>query len=134
MRSEATPFLGAAGPPEAFLRDGAPGAKEHIWGYVHHHADGVFNVSHANTPYTQTAPIETRRDVPESDVEDWQIMTSDGRIKGGFSLRALFEYVERNGIHLNRTMRTQRAQSLDAAEQGGAREERRVTRQSGARR
>jgi uncharacterized protein YegJ (DUF2314 family) len=93
------------------------GATEHIWAYVHHYADGVFNVSLANTPYTQKGAIETRRDVSESEVEDWQIMKSDGRIKGGYSLRALFKHVERKGIHLNRTMRKQRAQFLDAAEQ-----------------
>jgi len=93
------------------------GVKEHIWAYVHHYADGVFNVSLANTPFTQKSPVDTRRDVPESEVEDWQIMTSDGRIKGGYSLRALFEHVERNGTHLNRTMRKQRAQFVDAADQ-----------------
>lgn len=96
------------------------GTTEHIWAYVHHYADGVFNVSLANTPYTQKGPIDSRRDVKESDVEDWQIMTTDGRIRGGYSLRALFEHVERRRIHLNRTMRKQRAQFLDAAEQPDA--------------
>lgn len=91
------------------------GRVEHIWAYVHHHADGVFNVSLANAPVFQS-PVETRRDVPESEMEDWQIMRSDGRIEGGYSLRALFEHVDRNGIHLNRTMRRQRAQIMDAAE------------------
>ena len=92
------------------------GVTEHIWAYVHHYADGVFNVSLANTPYTQKGDVENRRDVPEADVEDWQIMTRDGRIRGGYSLRALFDHVEAKGIHLNRTMRKQRAQFVDAAE------------------
>jgi uncharacterized protein YegJ (DUF2314 family) len=90
------------------------GVTEHIWAYVHHYADGVFNVSLTNTPFTQTAAIDQRRDVAEADVEDWQIMTPEGRIKGGYSLRALFEHVERKGIRLNRTMRKQRALFLDA--------------------
>jgi uncharacterized protein YegJ (DUF2314 family) len=92
------------------------GTTEHIWAYVHHYADGIFNVSLANSPCTQKGPIESRRDVPEEHVEDWQIMMPDGRIDGGFSLRALFEHVERNGIHLNRTMRKQRAQFVEASE------------------
>jgi len=92
------------------------GVTEHIWAYVHHYADGVFNVSLANTPYTQKGDVENRRDVPEADVEDWQIMTRDGRIRGGYSLRALFDHVEAKGIHLNRTMRKQRAQFVNAAE------------------
>jgi len=90
------------------------GVTEHIWAYVHHYADGIFNVSLANTPHTQKGDVETRRDVPEADVEDWQIMTRDGRIRGGYTLRALFEHVDANGIHLNRTMRKQRAQFTDA--------------------
>ncbi len=41
-------------------------------------------------------------------------MRPDGRIEGAYSLRALFEHVERNGLPLNRTMRRQRAQLLEA--------------------
>ena len=89
-------------------------ATEHIWAYVHHYENAVFNVSLANTPYTQHGDTDSRRDVPESEVEDWQIMTRDGRIQGGYSLRALFEHVERKGIHLNRTMRKQRAQFVES--------------------
>ncbi len=92
------------------------GVTEHIWAYVHHYANGIFNVSLANTPYTQKGDVENRRDVPEAHVEDWQIMTRDGRIRGGYSLRALFDHVEAKGIHLNRTMRKQRAQFVNAAE------------------
>jgi uncharacterized protein YegJ (DUF2314 family) len=91
------------------------GVTEHIWAYVHHYADGVFNVSLSNTPYTQTAAIENRRDIREGDVEDWQILLPNGSIQGGYSLRALFDHVERKGIRLNKTMRKQRAQFLDAA-------------------
>lgn len=94
------------------------GTKEHIWAYVHHYADGVFNVSLANTPYTQTGPIDSRRDVPEADVEDWQIMTPEGRIRGAYSLHAAFDQAERKGIAFNRTMRQQRAQLLPLTERG----------------
>ena len=90
------------------------GVTEHIWAYVHHYGAGAFNVSLANSPHTQRAPLERRFDVSEADVEDWQIMTAEGRIKGAYSLRALFEHVDQKGIHLNRTMRKQRAQFLDA--------------------
>jgi uncharacterized protein YegJ (DUF2314 family) len=93
------------------------GKVEHIWAYVHHHANGVFNVSLANTPVFQS-PVETRRDVPESEMEDWMIMRADGRIEGAYSTRALFEHVDRNGIQLNRTMRRQRAQLTDLTEPG----------------
>lgn len=88
------------------------GVTEHIWAYVHHYDRGVFNVSLANSPYTTNEEIAVRRDVRESEVEDWQIMRPDGRIEGGFSIRALFRHLEDNGIHINRTMRKQRAQLL----------------------
>jgi uncharacterized protein YegJ (DUF2314 family) len=90
------------------------GVTEHIWAYVHHYADGVYNVSLANKPHTQKGKLDERRDVAEAEVEDWQIMTRDGRIRGGYSLRALFAYAERRRIRLNRTMRKQRAQFLGA--------------------
>ncbi|HEY1269107.1 MAG TPA: DUF2314 domain-containing protein [Candidatus Binatia bacterium] len=89
------------------------GATEHIWAYVHHYADGVFNVSLANTPYTQAGPIESRRNVTEAEVEDWQIMLLNGRIRGAYSLRAAFRYLDRKKIRLNRTMRKQRSLLLD---------------------
>ena len=102
------------------------GVTEHIWAYVHHHGDGVFNVSLANTPYTQEGQIGTRRDVPESDVEDWQIMFPDGRIRGAFSTVAAFRYLDRTGVRMNSTLRKQRAQLIDAAEQPVAADDRRV--------
>lgn len=35
------------------------GVTEHIWAYVHHYADGIFNVSLANTPhFTEGTPSE----------------------------------------------------------------------------
>lgn len=93
------------------------GVTEHIWAYVHHYADGVFNVSLANAPYTQEGEIEPRRDVNEAEVEDWQIMLPDGRSRGAYSLAAAFRYLDRIGVRSNRTMRKQRAQLIDAAEQ-----------------
>ena len=92
------------------------GVTEHIWAYVHHYADGVFNVSLANTPFTQKGPVDSRRDVPEAEVEDWQIMTSEGRIKGAYSLHAAFDQAERKGIPFSRTMRQQRGQLLPLIE------------------
>lgn len=93
------------------------GITEHIWGYVHHYEGGVFNVSLANTPVTGNDGVEGRRDLKETDVEDWQIVSPEGRIEGAWSLRALFEYADANRIHLNRTMRQQRTQlTAEAAE------------------
>ena len=92
------------------------GVTEHIWAYVHHYGNGVFNVSLANTPYTQKGELPPRRDVPEHEVEDWQIMRKDGRIRGAYSLIGAFCYLERKGVRLNRAMRKQRAQLIDAAE------------------
>jgi uncharacterized protein YegJ (DUF2314 family) len=84
------------------------GVTEHIWAYVHNYKDGVFNVSLANTPYTQKAEIKRRLDITEAEVEDWQIMLPDGRIRGAYSSMAAFRYLERKNIRLNRTMRKQR--------------------------
>jgi uncharacterized protein YegJ (DUF2314 family) len=89
------------------------GVAEHIWAYVHNYKDGVFNVSLANTPHAQKAEIKSRLDVSEAQVEDWQIMLPDGRIRGAYSSMAAFRYLERKNIRLNRTMRKQRMQLMD---------------------
>jgi len=42
------------------------GVTEHLWAYVHLYADGVFNVSLANTPYTQSPVHRQPRDVRQA--------------------------------------------------------------------
>lgn len=86
---------------------------EHIWGYVHLFKDGVFNVSLVNKPYDDRIDASGRRDVEIDAVEDWQIMLPDGKIKGAYSLVALFNHYESSGKKLNRKMRKQKSQFLD---------------------
>lgn len=95
------------------------GMTEHIWGYVHSHRDGVFNVSLANVPFDPDASAQGRRDVPRAEVEDWQIMLPDGRIRGAYSLRALFEHFEAKG-RLTHRMREQRRQLVDETDDARA--------------
>ena len=90
------------------------GLTEHIWAYVHFHKDGQFNVSLANEPMDENARSDGRQNVPISEVEDWQIMSPDGSIRGAYSLVALFEYWERQGKPLTLRMKEQRAQLLSA--------------------
>jgi len=47
-------------------------------------------------------------------VEDWQIMQRDGKIKGAYSLIALFRHRENLGGKLTPRMRKQKSQLLDA--------------------
>lgn len=87
---------------------------EHIWAYVHHYENGVFNVSMVNDPYSQKGEYEQRVDVDENDVEDWQIMYPDGKVKGGFSYIGALKYLERKGIRFNKNLKNQKKQLLDA--------------------
>lgn len=89
------------------------GNTEHIWAYVHSFRNGAFNVSLANVPYDRDENPDGRRDVPREEVEDWQIMYPDGRIKGAYSLIALVQHLESKG-KLTRRMKSQRAQLIDA--------------------
>lgn len=86
------------------------GLIEHIWAYVHFHKDDRFNVSLANEPIDDQQKSEGRRDVSVEDVEDWQIMSPDGAIRGAYSLIALFEYWERHGKPLSPQMKRQKSQ------------------------
>jgi uncharacterized protein YegJ (DUF2314 family) len=94
------------------------GFTEHIWAYVHFYADDRFNVSLANTPYDQKMESDGRRDVPASEVEDWQIMNPDGTIRGAYSLVALFEYWTSQGHSLTPRMKVQKASLLTATDNG----------------
>jgi uncharacterized protein YegJ (DUF2314 family) len=89
------------------------GVTEHVWAYVHHYENGIFNVSPVDKPHERGKRFAERRDVPESDVQDWKIEFADGRIKGAYSYITALQYLERSG-RLNRTMRKQKEQLLDA--------------------
>ncbi len=86
---------------------------EHMWGYVHHFENGIFNVSPVNEPYAKKREFGHRRDVPESAVEDWQIILDDGRIKGAHTYIGAFEYLERRDLWLNRALRKQKSLLVD---------------------
>lgn len=90
------------------------GTVERLWGYVHHYEDGVFNVSVVNDPFAKQKEFQGRTDVREGFVEDWLVMESDGRIKGGYTYIGSFQYLERQGVRLNRTMRKQKSLFVDA--------------------
>ena len=55
-----------------------------------------------------------RIDVPLDKIEDWHIALFDGKMKGAYSQIALFKHRENSGKKLNRTMRKQKAQLIDA--------------------
>ncbi|GMV90722.1 MAG: hypothetical protein AMXMBFR82_05000 [Candidatus Hydrogenedentota bacterium] len=90
------------------------GVTEHLWGYVHGYDEGSFEVSLLNEPYSHEGELADLYDVPESAVEDWQILHSDGRVSGSYSTIASFRYLERTGVRLNRTMRKQKTRLIDA--------------------
>jgi uncharacterized protein YegJ (DUF2314 family) len=89
---------------------------EHIWAYVHTYPDGKFNVSLANAPIDPEEKAQGRRDIPQDEVEDWQIMQSDGRIKGAYSTIALFRNRQSQGKWLSPKMRKQKALLVDFPE------------------
>lgn len=89
------------------------GLTEHIWAYVHSFRDGKFNVSLANQPKDHRVNVQVRRNVDAGDVEDWQILESDGRLRGAYSTIALFKLRERERKPLTPKMRKQRATLMD---------------------
>jgi len=89
------------------------GATVHIWAYVHSFRDSKFNVSLANKPYGDLEETG-RRDVSVHEIEDWQIIQQDGKIKGAYSLIALFQNRKNQGKSLTPRMKRQKAQLLDA--------------------
>ena len=97
-----------------FPLTGLEGQTEHIWGYVHFYRDGIFNVTLANEPVHLKEGADGRMNIQLKDIEDWQIAMPDGRIRGAYSLIALFRYHERKGVKLTPLMKDQKAQLIDA--------------------
>ena len=88
---------------------------EHIWASVHSFKNGRFKVTLDNDPFDPDQKTDGRRDVEETDVEDWQILQPDGQIKGAYSLMALIQHFESRG-KLTSRMREERARHLDYEE------------------
>lgn len=97
-----------------FPLKGPSGGIEHIWAYVHFYRDEGFNVSLDNALFDETQDDSGRLNVPLAEVEDWQLVDSQGKIKGAYSLIACFKYWESEGNQLTPLMRKQRADLLDA--------------------
>jgi len=99
-----------------FLLTTQQGFKEHIWANVHSYEEGSFDVSLANTPKDPKERAQLRRSVPVNEVEDWQIMLRDQRIKGAYSTMALFRNRQNNGRPLTPKMRKQKTFLVDMPE------------------
>jgi hypothetical protein len=72
------------------------GSIEHVWGRLISLSANEMTVS------LETQPIEAPVDaapftVPVSDLEDWQLVLPDGRIRGGFTTRAQIEIAKASG-------------------------------------
>jgi len=89
------------------------GNEEHIWACVHSFRKGDFNVSLANDPFDRDQKADGRLDVPLEEIEDWQVLYPDGRIKGSYSVIAILQNFESRG-KLSRRMREQRTRLIDA--------------------
>ncbi len=77
------------------------GLTEHIWAYVHFHREGRFNVSLVNTLTDEKEPSRGRGDVQSMDVEEWQIMSADGSIRGGLHLCGVIRVLDAAGQQPN---------------------------------
>jgi len=87
---------------------------EHVWAYTHNYKNGCFNVSISNETYDESIDISSRRDINQKLVEDWQIILPNGKIKGAYSLIALFKNLENNNKKLTPKMKNQKEAFLDA--------------------
>ncbi len=90
------------------------GPVEHVWAHVRKVQHGKLEVTVLPNPGMTRCDYEIERVVMESEVEDWQILYSDGCISGAFSTIASYRYLENRGVRLSRTMRKQKAKLLDA--------------------
>jgi uncharacterized protein YegJ (DUF2314 family) len=90
------------------------GFTEHLWGCVQSFEDEVFDVSPANLPFHGGLIADDRIQVEADAVEDWMLVDEEGRIRGGFSLVAIFNHFDKTGRWLTPRLRFQKSLLLDA--------------------
>jgi uncharacterized protein YegJ (DUF2314 family) len=82
---------------------------EHLWAEVLEVAsDAELRVLLVTPPVSHLGVLDRERRLQVADIEDWQIRDSTGKIRGGFSQRAMFAIARRDGVKLPRSvMRTE---------------------------
>jgi hypothetical protein len=76
------------------------GLTEHVWGPV------ISVTAETITAGIETPPVDGRPATPPpyelnmSQLEDWRIELSDGRILGAYTARAQFEYARKRGLEI----------------------------------
>lgn len=74
---------------------------EHLWAEVlRAPADDKLDIRLVTPPITHSGRLNRLRTCDLSDVEDWQVRDTSGKIHGGFTHRAMFAIARRDGIEL----------------------------------
>ncbi len=95
------------------------GEIEHIWGVVHSREGEQLIVSLANDPVDEPVSDDSRKTVPVSEIEDWQVFVSDDEIRGGYSILAIAEIARQRGLRLSSKSRRAMRAFVDLEEGGG---------------
>ena len=85
------------------------GDIENVWGDLLELDDDRATVSLRTPPVGKTEIRDPRMTVPVSEVVDWQVMLSDGTLRGGFTQQATFRIIERDRGRLPRKFAAQLA-------------------------
>jgi uncharacterized protein YegJ (DUF2314 family) len=78
---------------------------EHLWAEViGAPADDKLDVRLVTPPIAHTGRVDPRRTCDLADVEDWQVRDLAGKIRGGFTQRAMYAIARRDGIQLSKKL------------------------------
>ena len=78
---------------------------EHLWAEVLEVlSDDELGVRLVTPPVTHSGQLDRLYRCPLSDIEDWQVRDTSGKIYGGFTPRAMFAIARRDGVKLSKRL------------------------------
>lgn len=91
------------------------GREEHLWGEVLSLTDTSVELRVKTPPVTHSGAFEKVRSAPIAEISDWQFEQRDGRLRGGFSLQAVYHRLKQRLGKLPPDLATHEGRFVDDA-------------------
>jgi uncharacterized protein YegJ (DUF2314 family) len=92
------------------------GAREYLWGEVLTFADTSVTVRYLTPPVSHTGTLDRVHEHAVHDVEDWVVITHEGKIHGGYTQCVMFERARQLWGELPRELEKQASRYIESHE------------------
>jgi uncharacterized protein YegJ (DUF2314 family) len=104
-------------PTQAFVKyplQTTKGFTEHVWGPLISFSEGTITAGIETPPIDGAPATAPPYEMQASQIEDWRVELSDGRIHGAYTARAQFEYARKLGHQIPAHMLEVESRLIDA--------------------